>query len=48
MENRHCPICGKQTLRYIETCESDSDTVKTSWTCDCTDMMVYIYQFVQA
>ncbi len=48
---KYCPTCGKHTLRYIETCESDLDTIKTSWTCD-GDLppehggdIVYIYQF---
>jgi len=43
--NKWCPECGEQSLRFIEVCESDNDTIKTSWTCDCGDMVVYIYHF---
>lgn len=48
MENKHCPFCGNKTLRFIETCDSNSDEVKTSWTCDCEQSngsIIYIYEF---
>lgn len=46
MNNKYCPYCGKKSLRFIEICESDPDTIKTSWTCDCQDIIVYIYKFI--
>ncbi len=51
MGNKYCPTCGKHTLYFIETCESDEDTVKTSWSCsgdnppEHGEDLVYIYQF---
>lgn len=48
MEDKYCPICGKKTLRYIETCELSEDEVKTSWTCDCSDIIIYICSFKTA
>jgi hypothetical protein len=49
MENKYCPTCGNKTLRFIEKCDSDSDTEKTSWTCnnmECVDDIIYIYHFL--
>ncbi|KKN81696.1 hypothetical protein LCGC14_0316080 [marine sediment metagenome] len=43
--NRYCPECGKHTLAFIEVCESDSDAIKTSRSCDCCTNIVYIYEF---
>ncbi len=47
-ERKYCPQCGKQTLRFIETCNEDDTEVKTSWTCDCSDIVVYIVEFKEA
>ena len=47
MKNKYCPICGNYTLEFIEVCESDVDVVKTSWACDCSDVIVYIYEFIK-
>jgi hypothetical protein len=45
MENKYCPICGKKTLRFIEDCECSDDERKTSWACDCSESVIYIYEF---
>jgi len=46
MDNRYCPLCGNKTLRLLEKCETGKeDEIKTSWTCDCSDNMVCIYEF---
>lgn len=50
MENKYCPFCGRKTLRFIETCYSNRDEIKTSWTCDCSNcsnVVVYIYQLIR-
>lgn len=50
-EDKFCPLCGNESLRFIETCESDFSTEKTSWTCDmCSELrdinnIIYIYIF---
>lgn len=43
--NRYCPFCGQQSLYFIEVCESEPKDEKTSWSCACTNMVVYIYHF---
>ena len=40
-----CPVCSKVSLRNIETCSEDKVEVKTSWTCDCSNIIVYIVEF---
>lgn len=47
MDDRYCPMCGRKTLYHIEVCESDEDSIKTSWSCECTNMVVYICLFVE-
>lgn len=37
-----CPECGEKTLEFIETREGSIDEVKTSWTCECCENIVYI------
>lgn len=51
MENKYCPRCGNKTLRFIEKCDLDSDTIKTSWACnniECQDDIIYIYHFIDS
>lgn len=43
--NKYCPFCGNQSLHYIEDCEADADVKKTSWSCECHDFVLYIYDF---
>ena len=45
MENKYCPFCGQETLYHIEDCESSEGEHKSSWSCSCTNMVVYIVEF---
>jgi len=43
-EDKYCPVCGCKTLYFIEQCESSEDEVKTSWSCECSNIIIYIYE----
>uniref|UniRef100_A0A6M3JLE6 Uncharacterized protein n=1 Tax=viral metagenome TaxID=1070528 RepID=A0A6M3JLE6_9ZZZZ len=43
VDDKYCPQCGKQTLQFIEQCEAGEGEWKTSWACNCTRAIVYIY-----
>jgi hypothetical protein len=49
MDNKFCPFCGEETLRYIEHCDANKGETKTAWTCECREnkggMVLYIYEF---
>jgi len=44
-ERLTCPVCGRVSLRNIETCGGSEEEVKTAWTCSCSEIVVYIVEF---
>lgn len=42
---KYCPECGQPTLYQIEVCERTSDYTNISYSCKCSNTIVYIYKF---
>lgn len=40
-----CPACNAGLLHFIEVCNEDEVEKKSSYSCDCCDVIVYIVQF---